>query len=104
MVLVTLSSAESARALVSASIWGRWRAGVTHRHCRPCAKIAGRPLAMKAVVVGDRHTGRDSGRFAHTDRCQRACRAKTDHLDLESLAISTGTCNTLAVGCSQPGG
>src|ERR1700688_479913 len=41
MGLVTLSTVECARALVSAAIWGRWRAGAPHWHCRPCAEIAG---------------------------------------------------------------
>src|SRR6202140_1522577 len=44
--LVTLSTAECARVLVSAAIWGRGRADATHRHCRPCAEIAGRVLAL----------------------------------------------------------
>src|SRR5271169_965797 len=45
--LVALATAECARALVSAAIWGRWRADAPHRHCRPCAEIAGRLLALR---------------------------------------------------------
>src|SRR5216684_4976177 len=39
--LVTRSTTECARALVSAAIWGRGRADATHWHCRRCAEITG---------------------------------------------------------------